>query len=263
MLVSADAEKALDGVDWTYLKAMLQHIGMRKGMQNWITSLYSDPRAKAKINDIISEPFSICDGTCQGCPLSPILFILTLEPFLRTIRANKDIRAILKKGEEQKLAAYADDLIFFVTAPEISLPSSLLELRTYGGLSNFKVNYSKSEAMGVEMKASLRHQLTSHFAFTCTDSHICYLGTKIPIKLNRVLKLNFAPLARQFKLDLQRWDKEIFTWFGRITIIKMNVMPRLLYLFQTLPVKISTGYLRDLRARFVKFIWAGKLIKSA
>lgn len=62
VLVSADAEKAFDRVDWTYLKAMLQHIGMRKGMQNWITSLYSYLKAQVKIN-IISEPFSICNGT--------------------------------------------------------------------------------------------------------------------------------------------------------------------------------------------------------
>ena len=45
---------------------------------------------------------------------------------------------------------------------------------------------------------------------------------------------------------------------GRINIIKMNIMPRLFYLFQTLPVKFPLGFLRDLRSRFTKFIWAGK-----
>ena len=38
----------------------------------------------------------------------------------------------------------------------------------------------------------------------------------------------------------------------------MNIMPRLLYLFQTLPIKLAVGFLKDLRSRFVKFIWAGK-----
>ena len=60
------------------------------------------------------------------------------------------------------------------------------------------------------------------------------------------------------KADFQRWDREVFTRFGRINIIKMNVMPRLLYLFQTLPIRIPMGFLRDLRSGFTKFIWAGK-----
>lgn len=85
-----------------------------------------------------------------------------------------------------------------------------------------------------------------------------YLGTKIPNKLNRVFELNFAPMSRQFKLDFQRWNREVFTWFGRINIIKMNVTTRLLYLLQTLPIKIPTGFMRDLRSEFLKFIWAGK-----
>lgn len=258
VLISTDAEKAFDRVDWTFLRATIQHIGLKSGMQNWITSLYSCPRARIKKNDTMSEPFSICNGTRQGCLLSPIIFILTLESFLRTIRANPDIRGIAIKGEEHKVAAYADDLLFFITSPVISLPSLLSEIRRYGGLSNFKVNYSKSEAMGIEVNPGLQNQLTAHFAFRWTDSHICYLGTKIPNKLSRVFELNFAPLARQIKSDLQRWDREIFTWFGRINIIKMNVMPRLIYLFQTLPIKISPGFLEDMRARFVRLIWAGK-----
>lgn len=140
----------------------------------------------------------------------------------------------------------------------MSLPSLLMALRSYVVLSNFKLNYSKSEAMGVERSVSLQHQIATQFYFRWTDSHIGYLGTKIPNKLNRIFELNYVPMARQFKLDFQRWDREVFTWFGRTNIIKMNVMPSLLYLLQTLPIKISPSFLRDLRSRFLRFIWAGK-----
>lgn len=82
--------------------------------------------------------------------------------------------------------------------------------------------------------------------------------TKIQNKLNRTFKLNFAPMTRQLKLDFQHWDRQVFTWFGRTNIIKMNVMPMLLYSLQTLTIKISPGFLRDLRSRFLRFIWARK-----
>lgn len=108
-------------------------------MLRWISNLYSTPSTRVKIDNRISEPFSIQNGTRQGCPLSPLIFILTIEPFLRKIQANLNIKGI-KIKEEQKIVAYADDLIFFVTAPAISLPSLLMELSEYGKKCNFKGN---------------------------------------------------------------------------------------------------------------------------
>lgn len=89
----------------------------------------------------MSDTFPILNGTWQGYPLSPITFILTLEPFLRTIRSHQDIKGVHTKGGEHKLAAYADNLIFFVTFPLISLPNLMAELHKYGELSNFKMIY--------------------------------------------------------------------------------------------------------------------------
>lgn len=152
-LFSADAEKAFDRVDWIFLRATLQHIGLGDGMLRWFSNLYSVPSARVRVNDRLSDSFCIRNGMRQGCPLSPIIFILTLEPFLRKIRANSNIRGINTEREEHKLAAYADNLIFFITSPIISLPSLLMEIRQYGRIANYKVNYTKSEAMGMGMKA--------------------------------------------------------------------------------------------------------------
>lgn len=49
----------------------------------------------------------------QGCPLSPLHLALTIEPFLRTVRADPSIHRIQIPGlPEQKVAAYTDDLLF-------------------------------------------------------------------------------------------------------------------------------------------------------
>lgn len=172
-------------------------------MQSWLTSLYSAPSALVKINDIMSDAFTICNGMRQGCPLQPIIFILALEPFLRTIRAHLDIRGISTKGGEHKLAAYANDLIFFITSPLTSIPSLLSELCTQGSLSDFKVNYSKSEAMGVELNMSFQHQIATQFNFKWTDYHIRYLGTNITNKLTRM-----------FEFNLPRWHDSLNLTFN-------------------------------------------------
>lgn len=84
-----------------------------------LDALCSKPSARVKVN-VLSDAFHIRNGRRQGCPLSPLIFILTLEPFLKTIRAHPDIKGITTRSNTHKVAAYAD-LIFFITSLSVSL----------------------------------------------------------------------------------------------------------------------------------------------
>lgn len=68
----------MDRVAWDYLFNTYKHIGFGNKLMKWISSLYNDPCVKIKINDTYSKPIKIRNGTRQGCPFSPLLFILTL-----------------------------------------------------------------------------------------------------------------------------------------------------------------------------------------
>lgn len=46
------------------------------------------------------------------------------------------------------------------------------------------------------------------------------------------------------------------TWLEKYRILKMNVMPQLLYLFQTLQVAIPANFLSQLNQEFIQFLWA-------
>lgn len=61
-----------------------------------------------------------------------MLFIIWLEPFVRRILANNAIRGFKVARKEFKVAAYADDLLVFLTDPHISTPSLLKEFAIYG-----------------------------------------------------------------------------------------------------------------------------------
>lgn len=123
LLLSTDAEKAFDRVAWDFMLETCRYIGLGTHMMTWISSLYRNPTAQLKINGSLSQTVKINNGTRQGCPLSPLLFILTLKPFIRRIIANNSIQGFKVKGKEFKVAAYADDLLFFITKPHTSLPS--------------------------------------------------------------------------------------------------------------------------------------------
>lgn len=163
VFLGTDAEKAFDRVGWGFMFAVLRHIKLGGKMIRWIASMYKGPTAQVKVNGVVSPFFAIMNGTKQGCPLSPLLFALTLEPFLWRIRLNRDIWGVGIGGIQYKVAAYADDMLFSMTNPVISLPNLFKEIELYSTLSYFKINLSKSEALMVavpkEMMKSIKLKL--------------------------------------------------------------------------------------------------------
>ena len=87
------------------------------------------------MNGGLSAGFAIRNGTRQGCPLSPLLFALVLEPLLHRVRSNPNIRGVNVGSLEHKLSAYADDILFHVVEPLVSLPVLMDEFKgVWGGI---------------------------------------------------------------------------------------------------------------------------------
>lgn len=109
-----DAEKAFDNVDWQFMKQLLMEIAFGGKCQNVIEKIYSKQEAAIRINKDLTETLHVQKGTRQGCPLSPLLFILVLEVLLKSIQEDDCVKGIKIKGFHFKYWAYADDIVFFV-----------------------------------------------------------------------------------------------------------------------------------------------------
>lgn len=107
-----DAEKAFDRVEWQDLFYVLSKFSFGPVVISRAKSLYNNPMASIKTNGIISEPFQLLRSTRQGCPTSPSLFILALEPLACAIRAERKITGIKIGGCDFKANLYADDMFF-------------------------------------------------------------------------------------------------------------------------------------------------------
>lgn len=127
-----DAEKSFDRVSWVYMAELLCGFGLGEQILGWILALYRYPQARVKVNGVLSDQFAIRNETRHDCPLSPLLFALVLEPFLRRVHGHTDISGINIGSAEHKVSAYADDLLFYPSKPHISLPVLMSELHQFG-----------------------------------------------------------------------------------------------------------------------------------
>lgn len=122
--ISIDAEKAFDRVDWSFLFKTLNLHGFSPKIFSLISLLYSVPRASVLVNGRTSNYFPLQRGVRQGCPLSPLLFILALEPFLSSIHNNDSISGFPYGDHHLKLSAYVDDILLFFFLPQSTYSST-------------------------------------------------------------------------------------------------------------------------------------------
>uniref|UniRef100_A0A8C5PPU1 Reverse transcriptase domain-containing protein n=1 Tax=Leptobrachium leishanense TaxID=445787 RepID=A0A8C5PPU1_9ANUR len=118
LLLSLDAEKAFDCVH--YMHQTLAAFEFPDLFIKSIMALYTTPSAKVFNMGFLSPLFCISNGARQGCPLSPLIFVLTLEPLASHIRLTSSISGLLTPVGEQKLALFADDILLYLSSPETS-----------------------------------------------------------------------------------------------------------------------------------------------
>lgn len=144
VVASLNTKKAFDSVEWNYLFSLLGKLGFGPKFISWIRLLYNDPRASIRVNGSVSASFKIHRGTRQGCPLSPLLFALAIEPLAAKLRTNDILQGFLVGDLEERVSLYADDMLLYLRDSDESLTTAVSLIREFGDFSGFRINWTRS-----------------------------------------------------------------------------------------------------------------------
>lgn len=253
VLMFVDAEKVFDNVSWHFMKENLKTLGMGEMFLRGIDTIYSNQRAKLIINNNLSDNLEISKGTRKGCPLSPLLFITDLDVLNKNLRGSPEIKGVKVGVKEFKIRAFAVDLALTLEDPKHSLKEALKKIEDFGKMSGFKLNKDKTKMLVKNMSKEDIEELQATSGIMVVKK-VKYLGIWLISKNVNLFKDNYENVWKEIKKDLDTWSRLKLSFLGRISVIKMNILPRMLFLFQTIPVIKGTAQLRDWQKILSKFV---------
>lgn len=207
--------------------------------QQWVNMVYNGQQAKAVVGGQESETISIGRGVRQRCLISPLLFDLAIATLAISVRDNEKIHGVKIMSLEIKLSLYADDVILFLQNPAKSLDQVNKLLDDYSLSSSYKVN-EKTVIMGLNVGEGLKSRF--HLNRVETEG-IRYSGIRYSDIIQDMVEENFLAYINTLKNHLGNWQKLKISWWGCMAVIKLKILPGLVFLFQNLMIHIPMNLL--------------------
>lgn len=170
------------------------------------------------------------------------------------MRTNSSIHGIKIGLEEHRISLYADDVLLYLKLPDTSTDVILTVIEKYSNFSGYNINLDKSQALYMHAPSEAISKSPFHLAL----SGFQYLGINITPNLEDLFKANYPPLITKINQNLSDWSILPNSFFGRINVIRMNILQRLNFLFQNLPCYLNTNFFKRINSLISRYIWNHK-----
>ena len=243
-----DTAKAFDSLDHDYLFAVLEKIGMPSWVTNIIRGLMTDVRVCPLLKGRIRITIPINRGVKQGCPLSPLLFVIAYDPFLS------------KAGSlpGATVWSYADDAVLAHNSLDgIEAFTKLID--TFSQISGFGVNREKCNILHVLDTTTHENDRLKTFpwanpitgkSLTFTNKAI-YLGILVGYNISTVDIYQEAFDKFEKRADTFSCALRFLPTHARISIFNIHITPLFSYItrFYILPYKELGNKIRNIMRR--------------
>ena len=246
-VLSLDQEKAFDRVDWSFLLRVLSTMNFGASFRQWILLFYTRITSSVLINGQCSPAFFVTRGVRQGCPLSPLLYVIMVETIASAIRNDPVIDGFSFPGDRRvKLCQYADDTSVFVMSDAALLQVFSL-FRRYELASGAKLNITKSHGLLV---GTWIDRNTLPVKLNWSSQRISVMGATLS---NVVDDAAWTTSLQKLDSVLSAWQARHLSYHGRAFVANSFGFSLFWYLasFLAMPRHIAD----DINTRIFSFVW--------
>lgn len=256
LFIKVDISKAFDTVNWVYLLETLQNFGFGQRWRNWIANLLANSSSRILLNGNPGEHIFHARGLRQGDSLSPMLFIITMEPLHHLIKMAEEaniLSNLFQRNRRFRCSLYADDVAIFAkpTSEELTALSRILSF--FAEISGLHTNMSKTEIFPIRCSEVDLDNVLLSFPGNKKSFPCKYLG--IPLHIRKLRKVDLQPLVDKVGSRIPGWKGRFFTSAGREVLVKSALTATPIYHLSVLPQN-KWLYKRIDRLRRA-FLWKG------
>jgi hypothetical protein len=264
VVIKIDLSKAFDRVNWLYIRMLLIHLGFGVAFTNWIMGCLSSVSFSILINGSTSSFFKAERGVRQGCPLSPLLFLLVVEclsRFLNEAKSAGNFRGIkISPGLYISHLLFVDDILIFCDGSRQDIEKLCEGLILFKHATGMEINKQKSSVTLSYLSGEESLYIYARLPFRVfdLDEGLKYLGFQL--KPNDYQKTDWRWLIAKLEKRLKCWSHRWLSRAGRLVLVKA-VLEAILVYWMSL-AWIPKGILEKMRKLCFLYLWQGNKDKK-
>eukprot|EP00253_Pinus_taeda_P008879 PITA_08879 len=259
VVLKIDLSKAYDRISWLYLRMLLTHVGFSYPFVSWIMGCITNVSFSVLVNGAASSFFNSQRGLRQGCPLSPLLFLLVAEGLSRLI--HKARREEKVKGIEVAINLYithllfVDDILIFTNGNYNELKEFKCIFDLFLKATGMKINSGKSQVCFADFERGERNRLINLFPFPIQSLEVPFKYLGFWLKPVVYKKEDWNWLIAKIESRITHWSFRWLSRAGRLTLIKsvLSAIP----VYWAALTWIPKGVMEKIRRICCRFLWTG------